>query len=115
MATGTKTKTPKRGKTEPKPGTHDWLRANDYVECGTTPASAKWNCGRLMKDLPAHIRDHVEKRIDENGKRVNRKPAEAAAFRFRFNGRDATKKFRGLNAEKRIALGTKLAKAAKKA
>jgi hypothetical protein len=104
--TGTKRVT-KTAKANLKPGTHDWLRANDYSACDV--------CGRLMKDLPAHARDHKSGVVGEDGKRTNRKPAEAAAFRFRWNGRKATEVYRGLAVEKRIALGAKRVKAKKTA
>jgi hypothetical protein len=102
-----KTGTKKAVKANLKPGTHDWLRANAYSACGT--------CGRLMKDMPAHARDHKSGVVGEDGKRTNRKPAEIAAFRFRFNGRAATKRYKGLPAEKRAVLGAKTLKAAKTA
>ena len=82
-----------RAKKTVKPGTHEYLRENGYEECGT--------CGRLMKDLPSHTSAHKKGLLDENGKRTDRKGAEALVWARRFNGRDATKRWKGLSPEQR--------------
>ena len=76
-----------------KPGTHEYLRANGYEECDV--------CGRLMKDIGAHKTAHKKHLIGDDGKRTDRKPVEALVLARRFNGRPATKRWKGLSPDQR--------------
>lgn len=67
-------------------------------------------CGRLMVDMKSHQEDHKSGKIGKDGKRTKRPAKEAAAWRNRYNGSDATKRFEDMPAEKR-AIAKPLVKA----
>jgi hypothetical protein len=58
-------------------------------------------CGRLMVDMPQHTKDHASGKVGKDGKRTKRPAKEVLAWRNRYNGKPATKRFEGLDEEQR--------------
>ena len=65
-----------------------------YTKCGV--------CGRKMKDIAGHRADHKSNKINAAGRRTGRSREERLAFALRFNGRKATARAKGLDAEDRV-------------
>lgn len=67
-------------------------------------------CRRDVKDTEAHTALHKNGTIGDDGRRTDRSAAEAKTWAERFNGSEATEKFRVVKTKKTVAK-----KAAKKA
>lgn len=82
------------------------LAALDYRRCSI--------CSRDMKDLETHADLHARGILGDDGKRTDRSKDEARRWAERYNGREATEKFRAKPAKPTKARGAKKKPAAKR-